>query len=305
MSKNKENIIVKTPYQRELYTEEQIREIAACADPVTGPMHFLTNYFYIQHPTKGLLLYKPYEYQVRLIHAYHNYRFNINLLPRQTGKTATAAGYLLWYAMFVPDSTILVAAHKFVGAQEIMTRVRFGYENCPDFVRAGATSYNKGSIDFENGSRIVAQTTTENTGRGMSISLLYCDEFAFVRPSIASEFWTSITPTLSTGGKCIITSTPNSDEDQFAIIWRDANKTFDANGNETDVGINGFKSFRAVWREHPERDDVWAEQMRAQLGEERFRREMDCLCSDTEVTLRDKSGKIFTVTIEQLKMLLK
>jgi hypothetical protein len=110
----------------------------------------------------------------------------------------------------------------------------------------------------------------------MSISLLYCDEFAFVRPTIASEFWTSITPTLSTGGKCIITSTPNSDEDQFAQIWRGANNTFDEFGNETPLGINGFKAYRSAWQEHPDRDEKWANEMRAQLGEERFRREMEC-----------------------------
>jgi hypothetical protein len=131
-------------------------------------------------------------------------------------------------------------------------------------------------LDFENGSRIVSQTTTENTGRGMSISLLYCDEFAFVRPTIATEFWTSIAPTLATGGKCIITSTPNSDEDQFAQIWSQANKTFDEYGNVTKVGINGFKAYRSKWEEHPDRDEKWANGMRAQLGEERFRREMEC-----------------------------
>ena len=110
------------------------------------------------------------------------------MMPRQTGKSTTAAGYLLWFAMFVPDSTILIAAHKYAGAQEIMQRIRYAYELCPNHIRAGVISYNKGSIEFDNGSRIVAQTTTENTGRGMSISLLYCDEFAFVRPNIAKEF---------------------------------------------------------------------------------------------------------------------
>ena len=276
MSKSLENVIVKRAYQTENFTEQQILEIAKCADPVTGPQYFMDNYFYIQHPTKGSIQYHPFEYQERLIDTYHNYRFSISLMPRQTGKSTSAAGYLLWYAMFVPDSTILVAAHKYLGAQEIMQRVRYAYENCPDFIRAGVTSYNKGSIDFDNGSRIVAQTTTENTGRGMSISLLYCDEFAFVRPTIASDFWTSITPTLATGGKCIITSTPNSDEDQFALIWKGANKCVDEFGNETELGQNGFKAFRSAWREHPDRDDKWAAEMKSQLGDERFRREMDC-----------------------------
>jgi Terminase large subunit, T4likevirus-type, N-terminal/Terminase RNaseH-like domain len=276
MSKDLETAIIRSPYKAMSMTEHEIREFARCADPVTGPEYFMTNYFFIQHPVRGSIQYKPYEYQIRLINAYHNNRFLISLMPRQTGKTISAAGYLLWFAMFVPDSTILVAAHKYLGAQEIMQRIRYSYENCPDFIRAGVTSYNKGSLDFENGSRIVSQTTTENTGRGMSISLLYCDEFAFVRPTIASEFWTSITPTLATGGKCIITSTPNSDEDQFAQIWRSANDTFDEYGNSTVLGKNGFKAFTSKWQETPGRDEAWAKQMQAQLGEERFRREILC-----------------------------
>jgi hypothetical protein len=110
----------------------------------------------------------------------------------------------------------------------------------------------------------------------MSISLLYADEFAFVRPTIGREFWTSISPTLATGGKCIITSTPNSDEDQFATLWKGANKQFDEFGNPTELGVNGFKAFRSYWNEHPDRDEAWAVQTRSQLGDERFRREMDC-----------------------------
>jgi hypothetical protein len=271
-----ENVLVKKPHQTESFTKDQIQEFMKCADPITGPEYFMSNYFYIQHPTKGRMLYEPFEYQKRLIHSYHMYRYSISLMPRQTGKSTSAAGYLLWYAMFVPDSTILIAAHKYTGSQEIMQRIRYAYESVPDHIRAGATSYNKGSIDFDNGSRIVSATTTENTGRGMSISLLYADEFAFVRPTIGREFWTSISPTLATGGKCIITSTPNSDEDQFATLWKGANKCLDEFGNETEIGINGFKAFRSYWNEHPDRDEAWAAQQRAQLGDERFRREMDC-----------------------------
>jgi len=276
MSKSLDGVLVKKAYKKESYTREQLTEFAKCADPNNGIKHFLANYFNIQHPTKGRMLYQPYEYQDKLIETYHNYRFNINMLPRQTGKSTTAAGYLLWYAMFVPDSVILIAAHKYAGAQEIMQRIRYAYELCPDHIRAGVTSYNKGSIDFDNGSRIVAQATTDNTGRGMSITLLYCDEFAFVRPSIAKEFWTSISPTLATGGKAIITSTPNSDEDQFALIWRDANKNWDEEGKPADIGINGFKSYRSYWWEHPDRDDKWKEEELGRIGEERFRREHDC-----------------------------
>ena len=269
--------LVKTPYTKTKFkTQKDLDDFVKCCDPDSGYLYFMDNFFMIQHPTKGSMIYHPWKYQKRLIETYHKYRFSISLMPRQSGKSTSAAGYLLWYAMFVPDSTILIAAHKYTGAQEIMQRIRYAYEACPNHIKAGVTTYNKGSLDFENGSRIVSATTTENTGRGMSISLLYLDEFAFVRPSIAELFWTSITPTLSTGGKAIITSTPNSDEDQFALIWKQANKCEDSYGNETELGVNGFRAYRAYYTEQPGRDEKWAQEMKAQLGEDRFRREIGC-----------------------------
>jgi hypothetical protein len=271
------NSLIKDPYTKTVFKDQQeLEDFVKCCDPKEGYLHFMDNFFYIQHPTRGSMLYHPYEYQKRLIDTYHNYRYSIALMPRQSGKTTSAAGYLLWYAMFVPDSTILIAAHKYAGAQEIMNRIRYAYENCPMHIKAGVATYNKGSLFFDNGSRIVSATTTENTGRGMSITLLYLDEFAFVRPTIAEQFWTSITPTLATGGKAIITSTPNSDEDQFALIWKGANKTEDEFGNKTDVGQNGFKAYRSYWHEQPGRDDKWAEEIKAQLGLDRFNREIGC-----------------------------
>jgi len=191
--------------------------------------------------------------------------------------TTVAAGYLLWYAMFVKDSHILVAAHKYDGALEIMDRIRFAYEGLPDHIRAGVREYNKKSLRFDNGSIIESQTTTANTGRGKSLSLIYLDEFAFVEPKIAREFWTSISPTLSTGGKAIITSTPNTDEDMFAHIWFEAQKNTDEYGNVIrNIGRNGFKPFCATWEAHPERDEKWADQERSKIGEERFEREHNC-----------------------------
>ena len=276
MSKSLDGVLTKKANQQEQYTNEQIEELMKCMDPENGYLHFSKHYAFIQHPVKGKLLFDPFDYQVRLMDTYHNHRFNVNMLPRQTGKTTCAAIYLMWYAMFHPDQTILIAAHKYTGAQEIMQRVRYVYECCPDHIRAGVISYNKGSIEFENGSRIVSATTTGNTGRGMSISLLYCDEFAFVAPNIAEEFWTSISPTLATGGRAIITSTPNSDEDTFATIWKQAEDKFDAHGNEQELGINGFKSFTCRWDEHPDRDEDWKDAELGRIGEERFRREYGC-----------------------------
>jgi hypothetical protein len=276
MSKSLDGVLIKAAHKPEFYSEDNISEFMKCADQKTGPAYFLSNYFYIQHPVRGKIQYAPFDYQIELADVYHNYRFSINLLSRQLGKTTTAAGYLLWYAMFVPDSTILVAAHKYSGAQEIMSRIRYAYETMPNFIRAGSTSYNKGSLEFDNGSRIISTATTENTGRGLSISLLYVDEFAFVRNTIAKEFWTSMSPTLATGGKAIITSTPNSDEDQFWQIWIEANKNVDEFGNTTDLGKNGFKAFTALWSQHPDRDDQWADEEKGRIGQERFDREHNC-----------------------------
>lgn len=280
-----DNQFVRSPGKIIELTNDQIMEVVKCADPDTGYEYFLRNYFYIQHPVRGQLLYDPYDFQVDLIKNYHDNRYSISMLARQMGKTTSAAGYLLWYVMFNLDKTVLIAAHQYAGAQEIMDRIRYAYEMCPMWLKPGVESYNKGNIDLENKSRIVARATTEKTGRGMSISLLYLDEFAFVRPTIAKEFWTSISPTLATGGKCIITSTPNSDEDQFAQIWHDANKKTDEYGNPTKIGKNGFSPYLVQWNAHPERDDAWAEQERRKIGDERFRREMLCEFIIDEETL--------------------
>jgi Terminase large subunit, T4likevirus-type, N-terminal len=277
MAKSLDGVLTKKAHTKEKFTEEQVQDLLACSSE-NGHHYFAKKFFHIQHPVKGKLLFEPFEYQERLLDSYHDHRFNINMLPRQSGKTTCASCYLLWYAMFHPDQTILVAAHKYTGAQEIMQRIRYGYELCADYVRCGVISYNKNSIEFDNGSRIVAQTTTGTTGRGMSISLLYCDEFAFVQPNIAEEFWTSISPTLATGGKAIITSTPNSDEDPFANIWKESQDLFDDFGNEKSdgTGRNGFSGFKADWWEHPDRDEEWKRTEMGRIGEERFRREYGC-----------------------------
>lgn len=220
------------------------------------------------------------------------------LIP--THNTTCAASYLLWYAMFNQDQTILIAAHKYSGAQEIMQRIRYAYEDCPDHIRCGVINYNKGSIEFENGSRIVSATTTSNTGRGMSISLLYLDEFAFTPATIAEEFWTSISPTLSTGGRAIITSTPNSDEDTFATIWKEANRKFDEYGNEQPVGVNGFAPFKALWFEHPDRDEEWKRREMGKIGVEKFNREFECLGGTTLVQIKLPSKLETEITLSDL-----
>jgi hypothetical protein len=277
MGKSLDGVLIKKAHKPDRYTIEEVKHLEACMDPITGPLYFMRNFLKIQHPVRGAIDFEPYDYQVRLIEAYHGHKDVIAMLPRQMGKTTCACGYLLWFTQFVPEAQVLIAAHKYEGAQDIMNRYRYGYENLPDFIRAGVISYNRNTIEFDNGARIQATTTTENTGRGKSLSLIYCDEFAFVQPpEKAKEFWTALSPTLSTGGRAIITSTPNSDEDQFAMIWTEANNRFDEHGNEQELGLNGFFPYFAHWNEHPDRDEQWAATERAKIGEERFRREFDC-----------------------------
>lgn len=276
--------LVKKGHSKNTYNLFKVQELKKS---MSDPVYFLEHYMKIQHPTRGGIEFKMYPFQKELIKSYHKNRFSVALLPRQSGKTTCAAGYLLWYAMFHADSTILVAAHQYSGAAEIMQRIRYAYEEMPDFLRAGATEYNKGSITFDNGSRIISQATTEKTGRGLSLTLIYLDEFAFVEARIAKEFWTSLSPTLSTGGACIITSTPNAETDQFAQIWREACKVQDEYGNEREdgLGANGFKAFTIGWRDVPGRDEEFEAEMRSQIGDDRWLREFECEFISFEETL--------------------
>lgn len=300
MANYQDDSLVKRAHTLVGYTSDQIENLKKCFDDVSGPEFFMKNYMYVQHAKRGKIKFEPYPFQIGLIDTYHNYTKSISMCSRQLGKSTVAAGYLLWYAMFKPDSTILIASYKFDSAQDIMDRVKFAYESVPDYIRAGVKIYNKRSVEFDNGSKIIATTTTENTGRGMSLSLIYLDELSFVAPNIAKPFYTSLSPTLSTGGKCIITATPNTDEDQFAEIWFGANKLVDADGNETSTGPNGFRPFKAIWSDHPDRDQAWADAQLADLKEDRFRREHLCLKGSTVVEIETRNNETFAMSLESL-----
>lgn len=282
----KEVEIIKKGYSKDRFNLNQIEELKKC---MKDPLYFCKNYVKIQHPKHGRVPFELWPYQEEMIDAFHKNRYCIALTARQMGKTTCAAGFLLWKAMFEPDTTILIAANKFVAALEIMDRIRFAYENLEQYnwLRSGVVEYNKGTIAFDNGSRIISRATSKDAGRGLSISLLYLDEFAFVQPNKAEEFWSAIQPTLSTGGSCIITSTPNNDEDQFAKIWFSAINNIDEHGNEIPGGLgsNGYKPLRVTWDKNPERDDEWARIQRGQLGEEKFQREFECKFVSEDETL--------------------
>ena len=214
------------------YDRFKIAEIKKCID---DPVYFIKNYVRIQHPMKGAIPFDMTDEQCEWIDAYEEHRFVIASVPRQKGKTSCGAAYLLWKAMFTPDMTIFVGGCNNAGAREVMLRLRFMYESLPDFLRCDTTSHNKQLIGFDNGSRIIARAVTGNAVRGLTISLIYLDEFAFVRPNEARDFWQAIMPCFSRGGECIISSTGN--EGVFSEIWLDAN-----NVQDNGLGKNGFKA---------------------------------------------------------------
>lgn len=269
------------------FDEFRISELARCSE---DPIYFAENYVKIVHPTKGEIPLVLWDFQKQMILNYKNNRYSITLASRQVGKSTIAVVYLLWLAMFRESQTILIASNKRAGAQEMIGKIRFAYEAMPEWLKPGVApeDWNKESLSFDNKSRIVSTATSPDSGRGMSISCLYLDEFAFVAPNIQEEFWASITPTLSTGGSCIITSTPNGATNLFAQIWRSAEAGVSGDGFE-------FLPLRVRWDEPPGRDETFKESQIAIIGEHIWRQEFEC------EFLSSNSLLIDSITIENLK----
>lgn len=260
MSKNP---YLKKAHAQHEYTAEQLLELKKCSE---DPEYFILKYCYVKHPTKGAIPFALYEYQKKLIQAYHGNVSNVVLSARQTGKSCTASAYLTWFAMFQFEKTVLIASNKNDNAMEMIDRCKFIYERLPNWLKPGLSGdYSKHSIGFDNGSKIISTATSETSGRGMSLSLLFLDEFAHVRESVANAFWTSISPTLATGGKLIICSTPNGDSNLFADLWRGAT-----------LGVNGMAANEVRWDEPPDRDQKFRDAETAKIGEIRFRQEYLC-----------------------------
>jgi hypothetical protein len=259
---------LKRAYAEDNYSPQMVQELKKCkADPV----YFIQTYVKVQHPTKGTIPFKLFEYQERFVRHMQGNRFVITLQPRQCGKTLTVAMYLLWYAMFHKDSLLLIASKNQGHALEIASRVRFAYEELPSWIKCGLKYYNRHNIEFDNGSRIISEATTEKTGRGLAITKIYLDELAFINPRIQKDLWGSLTPTLSTGGSAIISSTPNGDTELFASLWRGAMSEGDGK-----PGKNGYAPFRVYWQEHPERSEKYWDEMVSQLGLLVTRQEVGC-----------------------------
>ncbi len=283
MAKIKQNPYLKAANEEHEYTIEHIKELAKCAQDV---VYFVKTYCQVQHPVKGSVPFALYPYQEEMLRQYCLNRQVVVLSARQTGKSAVSAAYLLWYAIFTDEKTVLIASNKNENAMEMIYRIKFMYERIPHWLKAGLMDdgYNKHMIGFDNGSRIISTATSENSGRGMSISLLFLDEFAFVRDTVQEEFWTSISPTLATGGSCIITSTPNGDNNLYAKLWRGANIPLDHTSN---VGSNGFYPIQVAWDEPPGRDEQFKKTETAKIGELRWSQEYECIFISTDPLLFD------------------
>ena len=245
------------------FTQEQILEFVKCKD---DPVYFANNYVKIVTLDHGLQTFKPYHFQEKLINNFHNHRFNICKMPRQTGKSTTVVSFLLHYAVFNDNVNIGILANKAATARELLDRLQTAYENLPKWMQQGIISWNKGSLELENGSKILAASTSASAVRGMSFNILFLDEFAFVPNHIADSFFASVYPTITSGKqtKVIIVSTPHG-MNHFYRMWHDAEK-----------GKNEYVFTDVHWSEVPGRDDEWKKQTIANTSEQQFKVEFEC-----------------------------
>ncbi|MHA2402105.1 MAG: terminase large subunit domain-containing protein [Candidatus Kariarchaeaceae archaeon] len=274
MPRVKNPLIKRAGVQTQL-TPDQVQEFARCA---ADPVYFIQNYCRIKHPVRGAVDFDLYDYQIEMLEAYHKKKDVVVLSARQTGKSTVSSMYLLWFAIFKKTKTILIASNKNKGAMEMIARIQYAYLHIPFWLKPGVLEdgWNKHTIKFDNDSSIDSEATSEDSGRGGSFSLLYLDEFAYVPHNISDDFWTSIQPTLATGGDCIMSSTPNGDINIFAQIWRGA-----------QVGANGFKPIFVPWDAPPGRDEEFKEEQIGKIGERRWRQEYECEFLSSDALLID------------------
>ena len=245
------------------FTKEQVEEYIKCKK---DPVYFANNYVKIVTLDAGLQPFKTYDFQNKLINNFHNSRFNICKMPRQTGKSTTCVSYLLHYAVFNDSVNIGILANKASTARELLARLATAYENLPKWMQQGVLVWNKGNIELENGSKILAASTSASAVRGMSFNILFLDEFAFVPNHIADAFFASVYPTITSGKstKVIIVSTPHG-MNHFYRMWHDAEK-----------GKNDYIPTDVHWSEVPGRDDKWKQQTIKNTSEQQFKIEFEC-----------------------------
>jgi hypothetical protein len=267
------------------YTQQEVEEYMKCAK---DPVYFAEKYIKIVNVDRGLMPFEMWDFQKDMIRLFHKNRFAITKCPRQVGKTTTSVAYLLWLTLFTDTQNVAVLANKGSLARDILAKYQLAYENLPMWLQQGVVVWNKGSVELENGSKIRADSTSSAAIRGGSFNCVFLDEFAFVPPNIAHEFFNSVYPVISSGKttRIIIVSTPNG-MNLFYKMWMDA------------IGKkSGYEPFEIHWSMVPGRDEAWKEETIRNTSEEQFRQEFECLDGETVVTIKHK----LTNNVKEVKL---
>ena len=245
------------------FTKEEVEEFIKCSK---DPVYFIKKYIQIISLDKGLVPFTLYDFQEKMVNRFNDNRFNIAKLPRQSGKSTVVTAYLLWYSIFHDNVNIAILANKAATAREMLQRLQLSYENLPKWLQQGVVNWNRGSLELENGSKIMAASTSASAVRGMSFNVIFLDEFAFVPNHIADQFFSSVYPTISSGKstKVIIISTPHG-MNMFYKLWHDAEK-----------GKNEYIPTEVHWSAVPGRDAAWKEQTIKNTSEQQFKVEFEC-----------------------------
>jgi hypothetical protein len=244
------------------YTKEQIEEYVKCSK---DPVYFCMNYIKIVNVDEGLINFNMWEFQKEMLNLFKDNRFVITKCPRQVGKTTTTVGYLLWATIFTDSQNVAVLANKGSLARDILAKYQLAYENLPQWLQQGVVTWNKGNVELENGSKVIAASTSSSAIRGGSFNIVFLDEFAFVPNNIANEFFNSVYPVISSGksSKIIIVSTPNG-MNLFYKLWMDSLE-----------GRNNYKNFEIHWSMVPGRDAAWKEETIRNTSERQFAQEFE------------------------------
>ena len=245
------------------WTKEELQEYKKCMD---DPQYFIQNYIMIVSLDEGLVPFKLYDFQREMIGTFHNNRFTICKLPRQSGKSTTIIAYLLHYVLFNPNVNVAILANKAATARDLLGRLQLAYEHLPKWLQQGVMSWNKGSLELENGSKILASSTSASAVRGGSYNIIFLDEFAYVPANVAEQFFSSVYPTISSGKttKVMIVSTPHG-MNMFYKLWVDAEEE-----------RNEYVPIEVHWSEVPGRDAAWKEQTIKNTSEAQFNTEFEC-----------------------------
>lgn len=258
----RDNPLLKKVGVQHEYTEEQIQEYVKCSK---DPVYFCMNYIKIVNVDEGLISFKMWDFQKEMINLFKDNRFVITKCPRQVGKTTTTVGYLLWSTIFTDSQNVAVLANKGSLARDILAKYQLAYENLPQWLQQGVVTWNKGNVELENGSKVIAASTSSSAIRGGSFNIVFLDEFAFVPNNIANEFFNSVYPVISSGksSKIIIVSTPNG-MNLFYKLWMDSLE-----------GRNNYKNFEIHWSHVPGRDAAWREETIRNTSERQFAQEFE------------------------------